>query len=121
MGQADVRHRSVGVLDVVQSAAAAETAGSRDGHVDDSRGCALAVIILPEGDLTGIDELPVFDCHGSGIGRHHQCCRHDQRQHKGCHVFEYFQMASSSAKDKTSLFPERSSRIVFLNRRRGHR
>ena len=47
-----VRHRSVGVLDVVQSAAAAETAGSRDGHVDNSRGCALAVIILPEGDLT---------------------------------------------------------------------
>ena len=73
----------------------------------------MAVVILSERNLAGIHELPVFDRYSGGVSGYRQRCRHDQRQHKGCHVFEYFQMTSSFSKDKTSLFPERSCVLFF--------
>ena len=116
-----VGHRAIRIFHVVEGAAAAEAAGSRDGQICNGWRCALAIIILTKCDLVRIDVDPVLDRHAGSIGGHRQCCRHDQCQHKGCHVFEYFQMASSFAKDKTSLFPERSCVLFFLSLHREHR
>lgn len=116
-----VSHRAIRIFHVVEGAAAAEAAGSRDGQICNGRRCALTIIILAKCDLVRIDVDPVLDRHAGSIGGHRQCCRHDQRQHKGCHVFECFQMASSSTKDKTPLFPERSCVLFFLSLHREHR
>ena len=91
-----VSHRAIRIFHVVESAAAAEAAGSRDGQICNGRRCALAIIILTKCDLVRIDVDPVLDRHAGSIGGHRQCCEHGQCQYKAQQHFFVFRGSSYS-------------------------